>query len=337
MWKVQGGGPAVRFVRIVGWIVAVPVLLVLLGVLVSVVLSPPGAGTKVAADLGAPWRAVVAHRGASDLAPESTLPAYLLAREMGADYLEADMRLTKDGVIILFHDDTPERTTNAAQLFPGREKDPVESFSYDELMQLDAGGWFNEAHPDKARPSFVGLRIMTLDDLLDVAEAASERPGLYLETKIIERNPGLEEKAVETLRSRGWLEPSDGAASQVIFQSFYPESLAKLARLAPDTARILLISTETEAEHGWDNLVEKARELGHGIGPIGFLAWPWNTGPAHRDGLLVHPYVINEAWQMRLLTLFGVDGLFTDRPQLALELFGRGAVDEEVLFRQIGH
>lgn len=326
-----------RFLRVIGYILAVPVVLAALALIVSVVLSPPGAGKKLAADLGAPWRAVIAHRGASYLAPESTIPVYLLARDMGADYLEADMRLTKDGVVILFHDDTPEQTTDAARVFPGREKDPIESFTYDELMQLDAGSWFNEAFPDRARPSFVGLRIMTLDELLDVAEAAPNRPRLYLETKVIERNPGLEEKAVAILKERGWLEGGEGPASRVIFQSFYVESLVKLAALAPDTARILLISTETEAEHGWDNLLDAAAEHGHGIGPIGFLAWPWNTGPAHRRGLLVHPYVINEGWQMRLLTLFGVDGFFTDRPEAALELFGRGAVDEEALFRAIGY
>lgn len=326
-----------RFVRIVGYVLAVPVVLVLFAVIVSVVMSPPGAGKKIAADLGAPWRAVIAHRGASDAAPESTSPAYLLAAAMGADYWEADMRMTKDGIVILFHDDTPEQTTDAARVFPGREKDPIESFTYDELMQLDAGGWFNEAYPDKARSSFVGLSIMTLEDLLDLADTVSTRPRLYLETKVIERNPGIEERAVAMLEERGWLDASEGAASRVVFQSFYPESLAKLKTLAPDTARMLLISTETEAEHGWDNLLDAAAEHGHGIGPIGFLAWPWNTGPAHRRGLIVHPYVINEGWQMRLLTLFGVDGFFTDRPGLALELFGRGAVDEEALLRQIGY
>src|SRR5690606_1333200 len=92
---------------------------------------------------------------------------------------------------------------------------------------------------------------------------------------------------------------TDGAtatASELIFQSFNPASLQELQRLAPDVTRVLLISTEMEAEHGWDNLPNVAVDTSHGIGPIGFLAWPWNTGHAHKRGLIVHPYVINESW-----------------------------------------
>ncbi len=70
-------------------------------------------------------------------------------------------------------------------------------------------------------------------------------------------------------------------------------------------------------------LADRAEEVGHGIGPIGWLGWPWNTGEAHRRGLLVHPYTINDAWQMRLLSFFGADGLFTDRPGLALQVLGK--------------
>lgn len=326
-----------RLLRVFGWLVSVPAALLLVGVVVSVLLSPPGGGKRIAAALGAPYRAVIAHRGASSLAPEGTTPAYLLAREMAVDYLEADLQRTADGVIVVFHDDTLARTTNVAEVFPGRKDDFIETFTYDELMQLDAGSWFNEQFPDVARASFVGLPILTLEQLSDIALSGLQRPGLYLETKASERHAGYEEQIVDILRERGWLQTEAGAASKVIFQSFNPDSLQRLAQLDPDTARILLISTETEAEFGWTNLLQTAADTGHGIGPIGFLAWPWNTGPAHRDGLLVHPYVINESWQMRLLTLFGVDGFFTDRPQQALALFGRGTVDEEALFEKIGY
>ncbi|EPM99942.1 glycerophosphodiester phosphodiesterase, partial [Pseudomonas syringae pv. actinidiae ICMP 18804] len=73
------------------------------------------------------------HRGASFDAPEETIPAYTLARDLGADYLEMDIQRTKDGVLIALHDDVLERTTNIAQVFPTRVKDPVSTFTLAEL------------------------------------------------------------------------------------------------------------------------------------------------------------------------------------------------------------
>src|SRR5690606_17886583 len=170
---------------------------------VSAALSPPRGGRPLAERLNVPYRAVIAHRGASALAPESTAPAYLLAREMGVDYLEADLRRTADGVIVVFHDDTPVDKTNVAEVFPGRENDPIETFTYDELMQLDAGSWFNDTYPDLARPSFAGLRILTLQELVDIALSFENGPGLYLETKSVPRYPGYEEEIVRILREAG--------------------------------------------------------------------------------------------------------------------------------------
>ncbi len=127
-------------------------------------------GKALSAAAGVPWPAVIAHRGASYDAPEETAAAYLLARDLGADYLEADVQRSRDGVLVALHDDTLERTTDVAEVFPGRAKDPVSSFSLAELKRLDAGSWFNRAFPERARPGFVGLRILTLDEMLDIAE-----------------------------------------------------------------------------------------------------------------------------------------------------------------------
>lgn len=345
-----------RWLRVLAMVLAIPVVLLLLAVVVSVVMSPPGGGRRLAEDLRVPHRAVIAHRGASYRAPEATMPAYLLAREMDVDYLEADLQRTADGVIVVFHDDTLADKTNVAEVFPGRENDFIETFTYDELMQLDAGSWFNEAFPELARPSFEGLRILTLQELMDIAAAVEDGPGLYLETKAADRHAGYEAEIVRRLREAGFIAEPDGdvaanspgvgtaspAADRrrapVIFQSFYPESLAELKRLAPEVPRVLLISTEIEAEHGWDNLLDVARAEAHAVGPIGFLAWPWNVGPAHRAGLLVHPYTINLPWQMQLLSFFGADGFFTDVPEVALQVYGgRDSVDVEALFDRIGY
>jgi glycerophosphoryl diester phosphodiesterase len=99
---------------------------VLVGIFVSlflgigVVMYGRTGGKELAEKLGVPRPAIIAHRGASYHAPEETAPAYLIAREMGVDYLELDLQRTKDGVLIAVHDDDLRRTTNIAEVFPGR-------------------------------------------------------------------------------------------------------------------------------------------------------------------------------------------------------------------------
>ena len=140
-----------------------------------------------------PTNLVIAHRGVPYYAPEETLPAYLLARDLGADYLEADLQRTKDGRIIALHDDNLRRTTNIADVFPERADDLVSSFTWNELQKLDAGSWFNGAYPDLARDSYKNLKIISLDQLIVLAEQGKHNPGLYLETKHPEQFPGIEE------------------------------------------------------------------------------------------------------------------------------------------------
>ncbi|MEW5785602.1 MAG: glycerophosphodiester phosphodiesterase family protein [Bacillota bacterium] len=348
-----------KVLRMLGIAILIPVVLVLLVLAASAVISPPAGGKKIAREIEIPYRALVAHRGASFIAPEATEPAYLMAREMGADYLEADLQRTADGVIVVFHDDTLERTTNVATVFPERKNDLLETFTYEELLELDTGSWFNETFPELARNTYVNLNIITLEELLDIAESGSNNPGLYLETKSADRQAGYEEQIVEILRKRGWLDgtaaianPNDAlnkavgaptvntasGPARVIFQSFYPGSIARLKQLAPDVPRVLLISQETESEQGWSNLLEQAAADAQGIGPVGYLGWPWKVGPAHRAGLIVHPYTINAAWQMKLLTFFGADGFFSDQTAIALEALGKGKiVDVEAIFNRIGY
>lgn len=208
-------------------------------------------GKALSAAAGVPWPAVIAHRGASYDAPEETAAAYLLARELGADYLEADVQRSRDGVLVALHDDTLERTTDVAEVFPGRAKDPVSSFTLAELKRLDAGSWFNRAFPERARPGFVGLRILTLDEMLDIAEGGANKPGLYLETKVPAQFPGIEDDLRKLLERRGWLQPRERAAAghvdvahgngRVILQTFEKSSLELLQESMPQVPKILLL------------------------------------------------------------------------------------------------
>jgi glycerophosphoryl diester phosphodiesterase len=283
---------------------------------------------------GFPYPTVMAHRGASYLAPEETALAYRLAQAVGADFLEADIQRSKDGVLIALHDDTLERTTNVAQLYPGREKQPVSQFTWDELSRLDAGSWFSARFPERARPEFAGLKILRLDELIAIALAGKQPSGLYLETKAPERFPGIEAELVKLLAERGYLSP--GFHGKLVFQSFAAESLRNFQKLAPAVPRIYLLDEDMVKRNGFSTLLDRAAELGTGIGPVGYYAYPWHTRRAHARGLLVHPYTFNKPWQLRLGRWFGADGVFTDRCELAVELWGgREAVDVAALWRGV--
>ncbi len=338
--------------------------------ILAYVLSAPAQGKRLAESLGVPRPAVIAHRGASYLAPEETRPAYLLAREMGADYLELDLQRTKDGVLIAMHDNDLRRTTNVAEVFPGREMDTVDKFTFSELQRLDAGSWFNTTFPDRARASFSDLRILRLEDVMNIAEGGYHKPGLYIETKAARRFPGIERQLVEALTARGWISPhrkqphvsgsphAEGvqAPARVIFQSFEPDSLALLKEVAPQVPALLLIDEIMLRRDGWHSLLRKAKRLGVGIGTWGYrwsrdprwsvkdaprrymTTWPWFTGQAHRFGLLVHPWTVDDRWEMWMVFLFGADGFFTNRPDVALVFYGRvDHVDFKLLWERIGY
>ncbi|WP_243633152.1 glycerophosphodiester phosphodiesterase family protein [Paenibacillus xerothermodurans] len=113
---------------------------------------------------------VIAHRGASGYGPEHTVTAYKQAVKMNADYVELDLQMTKDGQLIVMHDESLARTTNAERLYPNRAPWMVKDFTLDEIRRLDAGSWFNEAHPDLARKEYSGQRVMTLAEVIQLVK-----------------------------------------------------------------------------------------------------------------------------------------------------------------------
>ena len=314
-----------------------------------------------------PRPAIIAHRGASYLAQE-TRPAYLLAREMGVDYLELDLQRTKEGVLIALHDDDLRQTTNIAEVFPGRKADTVDTFTFTELQSLDAGSWFNMRFPNRPRASFKNVRILRLEDVMDIAEGGSHKPGLYIETKSARRFPGIEKQLVEILTARGWIRPLAMGVSgspptervqvpaRVIFQSFEADSLARLKELTPQVPATLLIDEAMMRKDGWDAILRSAKQVAVGIGTWGYrwsrdpgwsvkdapnrylTVWPSYTGQAHRAGLLVHPWTIDDRWEMWMVSFFGADGFFTNRPDSALLFYGRtDHIDLKSMWERIGY
>ncbi len=176
---------------------------------------------------------VIAHRGSTYWTPQETEPAFLWARNIGADYLECDVQLTKDKHLIVFHDNVLSRTTNILEVFPERIKSEINAFTLKELRQLDAGSSFNLINPERARASYKGLKIMTLKDVVMIAEGFrikkenekplkelvegawygkyvyekdpndnGNRPGIYLETKNPKQN--IENILTREITEYGW-------------------------------------------------------------------------------------------------------------------------------------
>ncbi|WP_020575493.1 glycerophosphodiester phosphodiesterase family protein [Actinopolymorpha alba] len=163
---------------------------------------------------------IVAHRGASGMAPENTLAAIREAARQRAHFVELDVVLSSDGVPVLIHDTSLARTTNAVQLFPDRAPWHVGDFTLEELRKLDAGSWFDER--------YAGERIPTFAEALDTLR--EEGLGLWLELKSPERHPDLEQAVADVLRSApgDWLTSPD-RARRVKVTSFNHEALAKFA------------------------------------------------------------------------------------------------------------
>ncbi|MCP1497492.1 glycerophosphoryl diester phosphodiesterase [Pseudomonas migulae] len=227
-------------------------LSVLLGLGQAQAASEPSP-TSLASRSGIPHPAVIAHRGASFDAPESTAAAYKLARDLGADYLELDLQRSKDGVLFALHDNNLQRTTDVASKFPDRKDSPANAFTIAELKTLDAGSWFNTAYPERARPAYVGLKILTLDEIIDIAQGNPlHKPGLYIETKEPKQFPGIESDLKDKLQDRGWLSPAGSKLAKsnlavgqgkgkVVLQTFEKSSLELLEKEMPQVPKILLL------------------------------------------------------------------------------------------------
>ena len=167
-----------------------------------------------------PW--LVAHRGASAYSPENTVPAFVLAAEQGATFVEFDLQLTKDRRVVCLHDNSLERTTDVEAVFPDRARTApsgartwmLEDFTLDEIKRLDAGAWLDA--------KYRGTRIPTFGETID---ALRGRSGLFIEVKSPERYKGIERLIMAELKARGLDRPGAEPRTPVLIQSFSADSL----------------------------------------------------------------------------------------------------------------
>ncbi len=228
-----------------------------------------------------PW--VIAHRGASAVAPENTMAAFRRAQAMGADCIETDLHLSRDGRLVIVHDATLERTTNGSG--------PVKNHTLAELRELDAGRWFGE--------DFAGERLPTIDELLEFAGPADL--SLYLEIKG-GAGYGVERAVISALRGR-----KESKAAVVL--CFDPSVLDRIHQLD----RLLMTGLLFDSDPA-ENVREAVRVGARQIGPRGDCITPELIADAHRRGLKVVAWTINEPAQMRALASAGVDGIITNHP-----------------------
>jgi glycerophosphoryl diester phosphodiesterase len=276
-----------------------------------------------------PW--VIAHRGAAAYAPENTAPAFELAAELGAHFVELDLQRTKDGHIVALHDLTLDRTTDVTRVFPDRARPApdddtqaphwwLDDFTLAELQQLDAGAWFD--------PAFAGTRIPTFDDAI---QSVRGRTGLFIELKSPERYPGIEAEMMAALERHGLHRPGADAKTPIAIQSFTVPSIERLAAMGTTLPLHVLFSARDADMWLSTAGLDRIRGFATGISPekptlethpdgwrrateLGLPITPWTFRASTVKG---YATVTDE--MAHFISIGGAAGVITDNPDLAPE------------------
>ncbi len=255
----------------------------------------------------------IAHRGARSIAPENTMAAFKAGWEAGADWFELDVAASSDGELVVMHDDTLARTTNAKTAFPDRAPWSVYDFTLAELRTLDAGGWFAAADPFKTVASgavdsamlaaFAGERIPTLREALSFGAEKGCRINVEIKNAVGRACDGwIVERTVALIREIGL----EGTA---LISSFNHDYLRRVRAASPT----LLVGALVEKIPA--DAVSLLRELdARSINP----GIKWLDAAAVADiraaGFDVFVWTVNEAADMRRLIDSGATGIITDFP-----------------------
>src|SRR5215208_560478 len=240
-----------------------------------------------------PQPVIFAHRGASAHAPENTLAAFELALLQNADAIELDVKLSADGRAVVIHDSTVDRTTGSH----GRVKD----LSFAQLRSLDAGSFFSE--------NYRGEQIPSLEEVFEIVGKHA-----FINVELTNYTTPRD-SLVETVCM---LVKQFGLQERVMFSSFFAWNLSKARAYLPEVPRGLL------AFDGW--LGAWARSFGFNFGKYQALhpyckdVTSQQVQRVHRLNRRIHVWTVNAADDMRRLFHWGVDAIFTDDPQLAVQV-----------------
>lgn len=255
---------------------------------------------------------VIAHRGASAYAPENTLAAVDKAAELGISWVENDVQRTKDGELVVLHDDNLKRTTDVEQVFPDRAPWKVKDFTAAEIARLDAGRWFGPAH--------AGARVPTLEQFMHRVELHHQK--LLLEIKNPDLYPGIERQTLKVLDDAGWLDPHH-LASRLIVQSFSTDSVRTVHELKPAVKTGFLGTPPAADLAGYATFTDQINPSYTSISRGYVTSVHAFKGP-HGRPLEVFTWTVNDADNARLVAGYGVDGIITNTPDVV-----RDAVAED--------
>jgi glycerophosphoryl diester phosphodiesterase len=268
-----------------------------------------------AADQG---KQLIAHRGASGYAPEHTPAAYTLAMEQHANFVEPDLAVTKDNVLICLHDDSLARTTNIAEVYPDRAKALANDLTIAEIKKLDAGKWF--------KPEFAGQHIQTFQDAIDLVRP-HRGVGLYPELKSPElyKSRGVDQVQlfVELIKKNGLEKPESLANTPIIIQSFDETAIRRVAKELPTIPRVLLVERRGDVSEA---RLREIKTFATGVAPEKSLVaeHPELVKQAHAVGLTVTCWTFRADEKTSFASVrdemskylydYGIDALFTNNP-----------------------
>ncbi|CQR64629.1 glycerophosphodiester phosphodiesterase [Streptomyces leeuwenhoekii] len=277
--------------------------------LLGACLLAPSSYPAHAAEDGKRPPTVIAHRGASAYAPENTLAAVDKAAELGIRWVENDVQRTKDGELVVLHDDSLRRTTDVEEVFPDRAPWKVKDFTAAEIARLDAGSWFG--------PAWAGARVPTLEQYVRRVEHHHQK--LLLEIKNPALYPGIERQTLKVLANEGWLDRRH-VAHRLVVQSFSADSVRAVHELKP-AVKTGFLGTPPVAELPAYAAFTDQINPSHGSLSAGYVsAVQAVTGP-HGRPLEVFTWTVDDAERARQVAGYGVDGIITNKPDVV-----RGAV-----------
>ncbi len=247
--------------------------------------------------------AIIAHRGASGLAPENTLASFAKAIELGADYFELDVQISSDDSLMLMHDDTIDRTTTGAGT--------IGSQTYSQLRILDAGSWF--------AAQFSGEKIPTLSEALELALAAPYRVGVVIEIKTTAS--GIEEKVLAEVTKRNMQD-------RVIVSSFNFNQIAKCKQLDASIP-VQLFGTIAQTQ-----INQVAAIGGEWVGTSGAISKAL-LDSTHAKKMFMNKWTVNSAAEMLPLVNLGVDAITTNFPDVARSLLDNTPPTDVVLLEPL--
>lgn len=240
---------------------------------------------------------ITAHRGSSRMAPENTLAAVEAAIEEMADYVELDVQMTKDGVMVLSHDATLKRVAGVNRT--------IASLTWEELQDLDVGSWFS--------PEFAGERIPRLEEILEFCRG---KINLNIEIKNVGKDSPMPEEVARMIRERGM-------ETQCVVTSTSLGYLERIKLLVPEIRTGYILS----AAYGDFYFNEKADFISIRASFVNRQV----VERAHEKGMGVHAWTVNAKSEMERMRVMGVDNLITDYPVLAREIVYREEATETLL------